>query len=54
MWPLTRPPRGPRLAAWLAGLFSMLAVFLFFSRSHGVRYAFVLGLLWGKVVAGVY
>ena len=43
----------PRLA-WLASLFSMLAVFLFFSRGHGVRYAFMLSLLWGKVVAGVH
>ena len=43
----------PRLA-WLLGLFSMLAVFLWFSRQHGVRYAFMLALLWGKILAGVY
>ena len=43
----------PRLA-WLLGLLSMLAVFLFFSRSHGVRYAFMLSLLWGKILAGIY
>ena len=43
----------PRIA-WLLGLFSMLAVFLFFSRSHGARYAFMLSLLWGKVLAAVY
>ena len=32
----------------------MLAVFLWFSRGRGVRYAFMLSLLWGKVVAGVH
>ena len=43
----------PQLA-WLAGLFSMLAVFLYFSRSHSLRGAFLLALLWGKIVAGVF
>ena len=40
--------------AWLIGLLSMLAVFLWFSRSHGLRAAFLLSLLWGKLLAGVF
>ncbi len=43
----------PQLA-WLLGLFSMMIVFLYFSRSHGLRAAFLLALGWGKVLAGVY
>ncbi len=43
----------PQLA-WLLGLLSMLAVFLWFSRSHGLRAAFLLALVWGKVLAGVF
>ena len=43
----------PQLA-WLLGLLSMLAVLLYFSRSHGLRAAFLLALVWGQVLAGVY
>ena len=43
----------PQLA-WLLGLLSMLVVFLWFSRSHGLRAALLLALLWGKILAGVY
>ena len=43
----------PQLA-WLVGLLSMLAVFLWFSRSHGLRAAFLIALLWGKILAGVF
>ncbi len=43
----------PQLA-WLLGLFSMMIVFLYFSRSHGLRAAFLLALIWGKILAGVY
>jgi len=41
--------------AWLAGLAMMLAVFLYFHhRSGSVRYAFMVSLLWGKILAAAY
>ena len=41
--------------AWTIGLLSMLAVFIYFYHAkHGLRYAFIVSLLWGKVLAGVY
>ena len=40
--------------AWLVGLLSMLAVFLYFSRSYGLRAAFLIALVWGKLLAGVF
>ena len=43
----------PQLA-WLVGLLSMLAVFIYFSRSHGLRGGFLLSLVWGKILAGVF
>ncbi len=47
------PTVSPQLA-WLIGLLSMLAVFLWFSRSHGLRGGFLLSLVWGKMLAGVF
>jgi len=41
-------------AAWLVGLISMLAVLLYYSRSYGLRGAFLLALVWGKILAGVF
>ena len=41
-------------AAWLVGLISMLTVLLYFSRSYGLRGAFLLALVWGKILAGVF
>ena len=41
-------------AAWLVGLMSMLAVLLYYSRSYGLRGAFLLALVWGKILAGVF
>ena len=32
----------------------MLAVFLYFSRNYGLRGAFLLALVWGKILAGVF
>ena len=43
----------PQLA-WLVGLLSMLAVFIYFSRQYGLRAAFLLSLVWGKLLAGVF
>ncbi|MEB3760301.1 MAG: hypothetical protein GSR81_05575 [Desulfurococcales archaeon] len=43
----------PQLA-WLIGLLSMLVVFLWFSRSYGLRPAFLIALVWGKLLAGVF
>ena len=40
--------------AWLVGLLSMLAVFLWFSRSYELRGGFLLALVWGKLLAGVF
>lgn len=33
---------------------SMLAVFIYFSRQYGLRAAFLLSLVWGKLLAGVF
>ena len=42
-------------AAWLLGLLSMLAVFLYFHHKTGdLRYSFMIALLWGKVLATIY
>ena len=41
-------------AAWLIGLLSMLAVLLYYSRNYGLRGAFLLALVWGKILAGVF
>ena len=41
--------------AWVIGLVTMLAVFIYFYHvKHSLRYAFIVSLLWGKVLAGVY
>ena len=45
---------GPR-AAWLVGLSSMLLVFIYFHwRTGSLRFSFMVSLVWGKVLAGVY
>ena len=41
--------------AWTLGLLSMLLVFLYFHHKTGdLRYSFMVSLVWGKVLAGVY
>ena len=41
--------------AWVYGLLSMLAVFLYMHwRTGDLRFSFMAALAWGKVLAGVY
>ncbi len=41
--------------AWILGLLSMLAVLLYFHQKTGdLRYSFMVSLIWGKILAGVY
>lgn len=44
----------PRLA-WLIGILTMLAVFIFvYSRTNSLRMGFIVSLVWGKIVTGIF